>query len=189
MGKYIWPRNIADASYWYLQVLKELQKGTNLNELIDKIGNDKFGKRPTRRSVQHRLYSLERSGYIEKQGKYNKSSYRISQKGIERLERLTFEDYKSTLSQKWDGHWRLVMYDIPESLKDARYHIRRLLKELGFQQLQLSVWIHPLPYLEAFREIQRAYGIESDVLLLEVVNYQPPTELLKRFKKLYPNLL
>ncbi len=43
--------------------------------------------------------------------------------------------------EKWDRHWTIVTYDIPENQKDVRRDIRKLLSQLGFVLFQRSVWI------------------------------------------------
>jgi len=45
--------------------------------------------------------------------------------------------------EKWDKKWRLVVFDIPEKLKSGRDSLRKKIKELGFYELQKSVWIYP----------------------------------------------
>lgn len=40
---------------------------------------------------------------------------------------------------RWDGKWRIVMFDIPEKKKAAREAFRKYLAELGFYQMQRSV--------------------------------------------------
>lgn len=187
MGKYTWPHQIADAAYWYLQILKQVGNSQTLSEFMDKILMDpNFGKRPQRRAVQRKLYKLHELGLIDKRGDYNNAKYAITDSGVEQLGKLSLLKYQKQQIEKWDGQWRLVSFDIPETLREARYHIRRLLKELGFTQLQLSLWIHPYPYLEAFNAIQKAYGIEEHLILLEVSAYSPPDHILKHFHKLYP---
>lgn len=44
---------------------------------------------------------------------------------------------------EWDGKWRLVVFDIPERIKKARDALRGKLRELGFYELQKSVWVFP----------------------------------------------
>lgn len=44
----------------------------------------------------------------------------------------------------WDKKWRIVLFDIPEKYKNARNALRYHLKQLGFIQLQKSVFC--LPY-------------------------------------------
>jgi len=43
----------------------------------------------------------------------------------------------------WDKKWRIVIFDIPEKLKSGRDALRKKIKELGFHELQKSVWIYP----------------------------------------------
>ena len=139
MGKYIWPHKVSDAAYWYMRVLKEFNREVSLSEFLEKITDPRFGQKPKRRNVQKQLYRLRTSGLIDKKGNYNNTKFSINAHGIARLNDLTFMDQSKKGPPAWDGRWRLVIFDIPESLREARHHIRRLLKELGFQQLQLSV--------------------------------------------------
>ena len=44
---------------------------------------------------------------------------------------------------KWDRKWRIVMFDVPEKHKKARDALSRSLKNMGFEQLQKSVFVHP----------------------------------------------
>ncbi len=83
-------------------------------------------------------------------------------KGVERLvekgildKNLNFkktpQDTLSLVNKKWDRHWRLISFDIPQKRRNERDKIRRLLYKLGFRGLQRSVWITPLSvnfYLE-----------------------------------------
>lgn len=54
-----------------------------------------------------------------------------------------FDDMQIKKPQKWDGKWRLVFFDIPEKKRKAREALRMKLKDLGFLELQKSVFVHP----------------------------------------------
>jgi len=45
--------------------------------------------------------------------------------------------------ENWDGKWRIVVFDIPEKIKRGRDALREKLKELGFYELQKSVFVFP----------------------------------------------
>ena len=49
----------------------------------------------------------------------------------------------SAQTQKWDGKWRIITFDIPERLRASRSGIRAILKRAGFKKLQHSTWIFP----------------------------------------------
>jgi len=82
--------------------------------------------------------SLQRSGfwYISKNGKYE-----LTEKGVARFEQIRFKE--SVKRKKWDGSWRLVVFDIPEEKRVARDALRRKLKIFGFYPLQKSVFVFP----------------------------------------------
>lgn len=44
---------------------------------------------------------------------------------------------------RWDRKWRIVIFDVPESLKKLRDTLRRRLKQMGLIELQKSVFVHP----------------------------------------------
>jgi CRISPR-associated endonuclease Cas2 len=43
----------------------------------------------------------------------------------------------------WDGKWRMVIFDIPERIRSGRNALRTKLKQIGFYELQKSVFIFP----------------------------------------------
>lgn len=45
--------------------------------------------------------------------------------------------------RKWDGQWRVVIFDIPEARRRMRDQLRSLMKEIGFYRIQDSVWVFP----------------------------------------------
>src|SRR3989344_1599946 len=45
--------------------------------------------------------------------------------------------------QKWDGLWRLVFFDFPETSRDLRDRFRRELRQRCFGLWQSSVWVSP----------------------------------------------
>lgn len=54
--------------------------------------------------------------------------------------------------KKWDGKWRLVIFDIEEKLRKVRNNLRRKLKELGFGMWQKSIYISPHPVMREMNE-------------------------------------
>jgi phenylacetic acid degradation operon negative regulatory protein len=63
----------------------------------------------------------------------------------------------------WDGVWRLVVFDIPESSRALRTQLRRRLRECRFGWLQNSVWISPHP-VDAFRQELGETGLVPESL-------------------------
>lgn len=53
------------------------------------------------------------------------------------------------VGKAWDGFWRLVIFDIPESRRSERDRLRRRLLALGFGRLQDSLYLSPYDWDEA----------------------------------------
>src|SRR3989344_2778888 len=71
---------------------------------------------------------------------------------------------------KWDGKWRLVIWDIPEKRRLARDLLRFKLKQLGFTQWQKSVWASKINCTEVLRNFIKQVGIEDWVMIIESDN-------------------
>src|SRR3989338_4388384 len=88
------------------------------------------------------LYKLKMRGAVRlvKEGK--ESLAVLTPHGI--LEVLLIKAQAKTKDQeRWDGKWRMVIFDIPERNRDRRNLLRDLLKQNGFYRLQESVFVHP----------------------------------------------
>ena len=69
------------------------------------------------------------------------------------------EDLKLNKTPTWDGLFRMVIFDIPESKKGTREMFRRKLKELEFQQLQKSVFVTPYECHDEVDFLRNVYEI------------------------------
>ncbi|MCG2690388.1 CRISPR-associated endonuclease Cas2, partial [Candidatus Parcubacteria bacterium] len=66
----------------------------------------------------------------------------ITHKGKIKILKYHFEKMKIA-EIKWDGKWRIVVFDVPEKLRKGRDALRQKLKTLGFHELQRSVFVFP----------------------------------------------
>lgn len=75
-----------------------------------------------------------------------------------------------TSDEKWDGKWRLVVFDIPEKRRAARDLLRIRLKDWGFRQLQKSIWISKKNCTEVLRKFVSNLGVGEWVMVIESDN-------------------
>jgi DNA-binding transcriptional regulator PaaX len=69
--------------------------------------------------------------------------HRLTEAG--RLHVLGNRDPAVQWKRRWDGRWRLVVFDVPEAHRSLRDKLRLQLHYRGFGYLQHSVWITPDP--------------------------------------------
>ncbi len=65
-----------------------------------------------------------------------------------RLHALGGRNPEACWLRKWDGRWRLVLFDLPAAEGTKRNQLRDFLRSRGFGWLQKSVWISPHPLKE-----------------------------------------
>lgn len=103
-----------------------------------------------RKGLLRRLQRLERKKFLESQPGPRTNClqrlYRLTDAG--RIQALGGRDPEACWGRPWDGTWRLVLFDVPESRRGIRNKLRRYLSEHGFGYLQNSVWVTPDPVTE-----------------------------------------
>ena len=69
----------------------------------------------------------------------------LTPEGKKQAELLSFfgNSIKFKRPKEWDGKWRIVMFDIPESKRHARSAVSRKIKEFGMYPIQKSVFVSP----------------------------------------------
>ena len=91
------------------------------------------------------------------------------------------EKIKISIPTKWDGKWRVVIFDIPEKKKKARDALRWELKKIGFIELQKSAWIFPYECENAIDFIVELFDVRNYVRILEVASMNHDADLLLDF--------
>ena len=114
------------------------------------------------RDLVGRLY---REGYIQRVLIDRAVNYRITGAGRRKL--IELYPTLKVADQKWDGFWRIVIFDIPERKRRARDGLRNQLKKMGFGKLQSSTYISPYDHGKQFLDFLQTKGLMGNVLLLE----------------------
>jgi len=97
------------------------------------------------------IYNLKRMGYISITGTKDKQTYKLTNKGRKAVSEILIKE--KIKRQKWDGQWRVLIFDIPEKKRKFRNNLRRTLINLGFYQLQKSVWVCPFDVIDYLYDI------------------------------------
>jgi phenylacetic acid degradation operon negative regulatory protein len=94
-----------------------------------------------RNRLRFDLLQLRRSGMVERRSANARSQWRLAEPG--RLAAFGGVDPASRWSRKWDGRWRLLLFDLPARQQRLRLILWRWLRRQRFGYLQQSVWIVP----------------------------------------------
>lgn len=100
--------------------------------------------------------------------KYNGKFYELTLAGQEKLRRWEFASFKFKKPRRWDGKWRVIIFDIPDKKRKTRDQIRTLFKSAGFYLLQESVWVYPYDCEDVIALLKTDFGIGRNLLYLIV---------------------
>lgn len=128
------------------------------------------------RTALHRLKNRKLI-YCERQN--NKIIYALTEEGEKAAENIRAK-LEKTKPKKWDGKWRVIVFDVPEKLRGKRDILRKELNNFGFMQLQRSVWAYPFPLPQEFKDLWERTGIFKHCVIFEADKLENGSEL-KRF--------
>jgi DNA-binding transcriptional regulator PaaX len=130
--------------------------------------------------VQKRISNLKTKGYLKK----GKRGWELTPKG--RIEIIKIILWKKLENKKWDGKWRVIIFDIPEMSRRDRDFLRRELKWIGFIELQKSVWIFPYDMEKELMALLKLWKLEfkGDIRFLIVEKITEEEKLKKHFNLL-----
>lgn len=157
----------------------------NVLSALDKPLNQffkKMDKRSRERETKRILYYMRQQDLIRPTSESYEHGIQITDKGRDRLDQINTSGIPRPIN--WDGKWRIVIYDIPESHKIARMALARKLRRLNFYQLQRSTWIHPFPCRDEITAITSQFDVNKYVSYFETDSIDQQAKLIERFKHL-----
>jgi DNA-binding transcriptional regulator PaaX len=145
---------------------------------------NKLDERSRERELRRVTHYMKARGLI----KYNAYDYEhgieITKEGRERLKTGAYSKLAIPSPKKWDQKWRLVFFDIPVGENRKRRILTAKLRQLGFQQLQMSIWIHPFPCRSEIETITEVLKVRKFLTYIEISKIDAEKQLRIRFKKL-----
>jgi DNA-binding transcriptional regulator PaaX len=130
----------------------------------------------TKYAVNRSLRNLADSGLVEEHSTQQSDFYKITPEGRHKLRNIKLSSETSLVSTQWDGFWRVVILDLPETRKSERNSLRYILKKAGFQLLKNSVWVSPLPFEHMFMNIKEDLGLDEELIIMVTEHLDPKTE-------------
>lgn len=127
--------------------------------------NDGFESWAWRNGLTRRLAELERRKLIERRaGPTLARVVRLTEAG--RLAAIGGRDPLARWGRRWDGRWRLVLFDLPSHRGELRKRLWRTLRlQQQFGYLQNSVWITPDP-ADSVRSLLGGTSVEADAFVV-----------------------
>lgn len=166
--------------------------GATIPGLIRLIGHSSRGHRfkadYSKKKIENSFTYLKKKQFLEIiREKNGRIQVKLTNKGKKRLMEYSLDTIKIEKPKKWDGKWRVLTFDIPvypKRYNAAREALRSKIKELGFYQIQKSVWVYPYECEDEILFVAEMFQVQQyiEILLVEKVLH---TDVLK---KVFPHL-
>lgn len=126
-------------------------------------------------AIRSALKRLKKKGCLEKIERKGSISYRITERGKNKIERKIFD------RDVWDGKWRVVMFDIPEEEKRIRDNLRNVLIASGFKYFQKSVWLTPFDVLDEVEIFVNDHDLHNKVWYFSSNSLKNDENIIEKF--------
>jgi CRISPR/Cas system-associated endoribonuclease Cas2 len=134
---------------------------------------------PRQRDVVNRsVRGLLSAGLI----RWQDEKLHITPKGERQLALLMMREAMQQQPRRWDGKWRVLVFDIPERRRALRLRVRSLFVEAGFVRLQDSVWVYPYDCEDIITLLKAEYRIGDDMRYMIVDSIERDSALRRHFK-------
>lgn len=145
-----------------LKPILDLQKQKRKNE------REKEWNRFNQSRLKQSLKRLNQQKIIEIKEKNDGIYLKLTDKGKTKLLRYQLEEMMVEHPPRWDGKWRLIIYDIKKEKRGISEIFRKMLRKMEFLQLQRSVYLTPYPCDQQIEFLRQFYGLGEEVLYMVV---------------------
>ncbi|MBI1957272.1 MAG: hypothetical protein HY434_01970 [Candidatus Liptonbacteria bacterium] len=95
---------------------------------------------------------------------YQNGLLQLTPEGERILRALEIRDFSLRKPKRWDGKWRMLIFDIAEKKKRVREQIRHSLFQIGFVRVQDSVWLFPYDCEDVITLLKADFHLGKEVL-------------------------
>ena len=127
------------------------------------------------------LHRLLDAGHVVFEQTQTGRYVRLTKKGENFMALAEQKRFRLKKPPKWDGQWRIVIFDISEKRKKVREKLRLTLAEIGFVRLQDSVWVYPYDCEDFITLLKADFKIGKEILYIIAARIENDTRLRKRF--------
>ena len=135
-----------------------------------KAAKYKLNNKKKEKSFRNSFYYLRRSGMINVEYLGRQLHVSLTEEGRKLAGKYCFDDLEIKKSEKWNGKWYILIFDIENKQRIKREALRGKIKELGMFQLQKSVWIYPFNFQKEVDVLRNFFGFKKNELQIIVAD-------------------
>lgn len=129
---------------------------------IFKYAKYELKKRKKLDNFKRSFYYLKSQDMIRIEDRGGQIHISLTEEGKKKAGKYQIDDLRIKKAKKWDGKWRVLIFDIKEQHKIKREALRGKIKELGLYQLQESVWVCPYEFQKEMDVLRKFFVLNQD---------------------------
>lgn len=131
--------------------------------------------------IRRSATTLKRRGFIKIEKRGEEIYVALTEKGKKEALLHTLQLGKSNKHKKWDGKWRIIMFDIPENKGAARRALNKVLKDINCFPYQKSVFVTPFECKKEIDFLGNYFGIRKYLSLITAYEIENESSIKKHF--------
>jgi len=143
-----------------------------IQKLLDQLSSSHAWMRDEKRrqkKVLDAFTHLRRRGLVQMEYRGKQLYISLTSEGKKEAGRYQIDTLQIERKKRKGNTWHLVFFDIKEKVRMKRDALRGKLKELGFYQVQKSVWLHAFPCEREISLLKNFFGLtERECVCFEV---------------------
>lgn len=117
--------------------------------------------------IRSAINRLENKKYVKKYKKEGIDVIEITENGRKEVLKYKLDEIKIKEQKRWDGIWRIIMFDIPEKHKPARDGLTLKLIRMGCAPIQKSVFVTPYECEKEIKFIGEYFNVSKHIIFIE----------------------
>ncbi len=134
-----------------------------------------------RHRINQAFQKLQKRKLVNIYTKNSTEVVEITEAGKKKVLEYNLDKMKLKVPKKWDGWWRIVMFDIPQPKKKARDAVSWKIKELGLYPIQKSVFVSPYLCKNEIDFIGEFFGVRDHIIYIKAKEIEGVRKLKEYF--------
>jgi DNA-binding transcriptional regulator PaaX len=134
--------------------------------------------------VRQAVQRLQKKKLVRITNKNGKDIVEITELGKRKVLEYKLGTMQLARKEKWDGKWRIVMFDIPEQKKRVRNAISYKIKDIGMHPIQKSVFVFPYSCKDEIDFVGEMFGVRKNIIYIEAMYIEGADNIKRHFSVL-----
>lgn len=153
-----------------------------LPELV-KYAKYKVRNKKDKKKIYDTFYSLKQQDLIQFENRHGQLYISLTPEGKKKAGKYQIDDLEIKKPKRWDGQWRILIFDVLDRQKLKREALRGKIKDLGLYQIQKSVWVYPYDFFKEMDLLRSFFNFSKDEMKIIIASeIEGDRELRRHFR-------